>query len=197
MMTLSGKERFMVFGVGFGLGLLLIGFIHNRRAAQGPEGTESMAKKVIRDVVSSTGVRPLPEGTPEILRQSRLFSFDVITSNEDGSATTIWNLEMLEGMWPWVRVSSKQALDQTQAPEVAVVAGDRVLVKLKEGRSQEDLSEVIAGTDMSLLGYYESTQQHVIGVDPGLPLAIPLSISRLERAVDIIEDADYHTLTHF
>lgn len=187
----------MVFGVGFGLGLLLIGFIHNRRAAQGPEGTESMAKKVIRDVVSSTGVRPLPEGTPEILRQSRLFSFDVITSNEDGSATTIWNLEMLEGMWPWVRVSSKQALDQTQAPEVAVVAGDRVLVKLKEGRSQEDLSEVIAGTDMSLLGYYESTQQHVIGVDPGLPLAIPLSISRLERAVDIIEDADYHTLTHF
>ena len=65
--------------------IMLIGFIHSKRAANGPGGTESMAKKVIRDVVLSTGIKPLPEGTPEILRQSRLYSFDSsITTEYDG-----------------------------------------------------------------------------------------------------------------
>ncbi|MEM9026001.1 MAG: hypothetical protein AAGB06_03605 [Verrucomicrobiota bacterium] len=197
MNAFSGKERLMIFGVGFGLGVLLVGFIHNRRAADGPEGTESMAKKVIRDVVSSTGVKPLPEGTPEILRQSRLHSFDVITSRQDGSATTVWNLEMLEGMWPWVRVSSKQEVDQNQPPEVIVMAGDRFLVELKPGVARADLESMVRERNMEYLTYYKGTNQHVIGISPGMPLAIPLSIKLFQEEIDIVQKADFHLLAHF
>ncbi|MEM7674322.1 MAG: hypothetical protein AAF212_13340 [Verrucomicrobiota bacterium] len=197
MNAFSGKERLMIFGVGVGLGILLVGFIHNRRAADGPEGTESMAKKVIRDVVSSTGVKPLPEGTPEILRQSRLHSFDVLTSRKDGSATTVWNLEMLEGMWPWVRVSSRQEMDQNQPPEVLVMAGDRFLVELKPGVALADLESIVQKRNMEYVTYYKRTNQHVIGISPGLPLTIPLSIKHFQEQVDIVQQVDFHLLTHF
>lgn len=186
-----------MFGVGFGLGLVLIGFIHQRRAAQGPEGTESMAKKVIRDVVSSTGVKPLPEGTPEALRQSRLHSFDVIESPTDGSQTTVWNLEMLEGMWPWIRVSSRIEPGDTEPSEVIVAAGDRILVKLREGIAFSRLDAFLEEKGYKHLSFYKSTGQYVIGIDPGLPLTIPVALKRFQSEPEWVESADYHLIEYF
>lgn len=197
MIIFGQKERVAIFAVGFAMGLLLIGFIHKKRAEDGPEGTESMAKKVIRDVVSASGIRPLPEGTPEILRQSRLYSFDVIKSPADQSETTVWMLEMLEGMWPWVRVSSKVLPGKEDAPEVSVIAGDRILVALQDDATLDQFKELIAAKGLEYIRVYQKSGQHVIAVDPGLPLAIPTTLARLERASTIVQSAQVHPLSHF
>ena len=197
MVIFGHKERIAIFAVGFGLGIMLIGFIHSKRAADGPGGTESMAKKVIRDVVSSTGIKPLPEGTPEILRQSRLYSFDIIKSPSDQSETTVWMLEMLEGMWPWVRVSSKIVPDQEDTPEVTVFAGDRILVTLQDTATLEQLNEVLDELDLEFLRTYQKSGEHVIKVDHGLPLAMPTEIERLRRSPTIIKSAHPHPLSYF
>ena len=72
----------------------------------------------------------MPDGTPEILRQSKLYSFDVVKSELDASEMTVWHLQMLEGMWPWVRVSEKKFPNSDRSTEIQVIAGDRFLVDL-------------------------------------------------------------------
>ena len=197
MISLSGKERVFVFAVGFVLGIVLIGFIHQRRAAQGPEGTDSMAKKVIRDVISSSGIRPLPDDTPEILRQSTLYSFDVVNSTLDDSKMTVWNLQMLEGMWPWVRVSEKVFVEAEKSPEVLVMAGDRVLVTLRDGVAEEQFDAALETQPYQKIGFYKRTQQYVVSVEPGIPIALDIALKRLSSLSEVVESAKFHELKYF
>lgn len=197
---ISGKERYVVFGVGVALGLVLISFIHQRRAAADPTG-DSMMKKVFRDSITSAGVENLPEGTHPSLRQSRLFSLDRLPSPQSRTLRTVWMLEMLEGPWPWVRVERITPLaaeDATAiAPEVNVALADRLLVQLQPGRTPEELDNLLAPMQLTRMQYYRASDSHVIHFDRLGPMALPALLNQLQEQHDLIASASPHPATYY
>ena len=198
-MVIQGKERFIVFGVGVLLGIILIGFIQKRRVEADPSG-DSMMKKVFRDTITSTGIEPLPADTHVALRNSRLYSFDRLASPRREEIRKIWMLEMLDGPWPWVRVealSPPDAAPGTSIGDTLVSAADRILVELTEGSNREQLTELAQQRGYMVRKFYAGENAHVVHLEDRSPMAIPVALAYFKKQGDLVARVDYHAATYF
>ena len=101
---IAGKDRLIVFFTGVVIRIVVVGMIQKRRLEADPSG-DSMVKKIFRDTLESTGIQPLPEGTPIELKQSRLFVLRQ-HSQPPAKKPRSQGSRNAGGRWPWIRVEA-------------------------------------------------------------------------------------------
>ncbi|MGJ3242900.1 MAG: hypothetical protein ACFE0O_08105 [Opitutales bacterium] len=181
-MTLSVGERILVFVLGLVGGLILLGIIERLRVdpetGERPTASESLAERL----EATTGLSPLPEGSPEALRRSALLAFEVVEIPGVGPRR-VWLLELAEGPHPVVRVWEavpEPAVAKT--PAWGMMAGDRVLVRPgAEADANAGWRQAIEAVGYRVGRKMRGLEGWEVFIPKRRPLAIPVALDRLQR----------------
>lgn len=169
------KQKILVYLFGVALGLVLLGFIQKQRT-QGDDEPERFLEKTMESLIESSGLRNLPEGSPDYLRRSQLHGYLKTQPDASGHFSYIWILEVEEGH-PLVRVVESLAVEAPGAPWVsrgfAVMAADEVWVRLAEDAHADDLDAVLSERGWERGIFYESGNYWTVRIQNHAPLSVP------------------------
>lgn len=188
---LGWKEKVGVYAMGLVLGIVLVSLIQRERRS-GEESGGRFLGKAIESMIESSGLRNLPEGSPDYLRESRLLDYLLTLPDASGRFEYIWILEVEEG-YPRVRVIEQLEQRGPEEPWVSqgfsIMAADQVLVQPAPGVEPEALDPYLQSLSWSRGDFFAGPQAWVVQLDESAPLSVPKAIRRLAEAEELVQAA--------
>lgn len=188
---MRNRDRLIVYAAGVLLGLVLLGFLQRQR-----QDADGEPKRFLHGVfqrwVDESGLRNLPDGSPEYLRRSRLRAYLTTRPDEEGRFEYIWILDVEEGH-PRVRVVEALRIDleaeRVRSEGYAVMAADQLLVALQPGADLEAFDDLLAGRGMARLEFLAGPQMWLVELGQGDVLTVPSAAVALERHGELVREA--------
>jgi hypothetical protein len=179
---MKNVKRIAIFAIGFGIGCILVGVF--RIGMDGDEvetaekEREGVAKGLVKRLMESDeGVpRPLPSGSPDYLRESRLLGFHTVPGAT--GKRFIWLLEIIDApKLPPIRVVEEVG-PEGRARGFRVTAADRVQVQPAEGTDEAALKARLRERGYRLDAAFE-TGWYVVTAGEVRPLTVDIMLQRL------------------
>jgi len=188
---LSQKEKLLVYGIGVVLGFLLLSY-YQRTREDGDGGDKRFLTSVFQSLIEEAGLRNLPEGSPDYLRDSELLGYLATRPDETGQFEYIWILSVREGH-PRIRVVESLKISPEKETLLSVgyrvMAADEILVSLQSGATVEQLDALLEEHAMQRISRYQSTGEWVVRLDQWDVLSVPKAIAILEKDRSVVKSA--------
>ncbi len=176
-MILKDNQRWLVYGVGFALGCGLVALLAALREPPEERERGGLAREFLKSMVGQSGIKPLPEGSPQYLRRTRLLGFESFAL-EDGERR-IWLLELIDHPeMPSVRVTERLTAEG-ESLEYAIMAADRLLARPAEG-----VATGVFANELGELGLRDvetwASGWHVVEIGSATMLALDQALDKLD-----------------
>ncbi len=185
------KQKIFIYLTGVALGMVLLVFIQNQRT-RGDREPERFLEKAMESLIESTGLRNLPEGSPDYLRRSQLLGYLKTQPDATGNFSYIWILKVEEGH-PLVRIVESLALEAPGKPwssrGCAVMAADEVWVRLADGAHLHELDVVLGERGWERGLFYESGNYWTVQIQSHAPLSVPKAVQWLGGYNSLVAEA--------
>lgn len=186
---LSGKEKFFVYLVGVALGCVLLLFINRWRESDPATRDEKLVQNMVQSLIEGTGIRNLPEGSPEFLRQSELHAWHRTYPNAEGRFSFIWILRVEEGH-PWIRVVEDLFFDPDvpdagiQSAGFRMMRADQVLA-VAPAEAEGEVSRGVAARGFALGRRVEGLDGWLVELGEHEVFSVPKAVRELSEVPDL------------
>ncbi|MFP4166172.1 MAG: hypothetical protein ACLFUF_03275 [Opitutales bacterium] len=170
----------LVFFVGVMLGLLVVSFILNRRAARESARSDPWREENAR--AAEAGADPLPEEAPEVFQKGRIVDFGHLPESGDPSER-VWLLQF-DDSYPFVRV-----VEDLDSGAFRYMAADQIVLKLPEDGDVTALQPMLNALDLRLRMFNRRENIAVVGVLSRRIDAIPRTLEALEPWSELFVEA--------
>ncbi len=183
---LSRKEKVLVYLIGVVIGVAILLMVRRGDSDSGEaRDSPGAIKGIIQSLIESSGIRNLPEGSPEYLRQSQLFSWHRSQPDASGRFEFIWILQVEEAL-PWVRVVEQLRVDPAnvdagiQSEGYRLMAADRIILRTLPGTAMDQAKAELEKLSFTLGDRVEGAGGWELKLNQTEVYSVPKAIAILE-----------------
>ncbi len=177
---MNSRDRYIVFGVGFFIGLIIVSILLSWRAAQEAVAVDPWMSGD-REGLDS-GVLSIPDSVHESIRKGQIIRFGTLPVDAKPTER-VWLLNF-EKSYPYVRV-----VESIEDGSLTYMAADQVLIKLKADVDVTQLKPMLDSLELRLRMFNRKEHIAVVGVVSTEIDAVPETLNALLPHSDLFEEA--------
>ena len=131
---MNNRDRVLVYLVGFGIGMMLVWMILERRKAKGDAAVDPWVTHNAAAVAE--GAEPLPSSIPASMHKGRIIDFGLLP-NSNSPEQKVWLLSF-EKSYPYVRV-----VEHLESGTFSYMAADQISIELADGVDVTELKPML------------------------------------------------------
>lgn len=178
---MNNRDRILVYIVGFGIGMLLVWMILERRTAKEEAAVDPWVEHNAEAVAD--GAEPLPAAVPASMHKGRIIDFGHLP-NVDAPEQKVWLLNF-EKSYPYVRV-----VEDLNSGVFSYMAADQISIILPDDVDVTALKPMLDELGLRIRMFNRKENLVIVGVLHTGIAAVPETIEALQAWSDLFVSAE-------
>ena len=178
---MKNSERFVVYSLGFILGMLLVSAIFMRRTAFRDTTSDSIQDPAYLATVAR--IEALPQDVESVILEGQILDFGYLPSDLDRQQR-VWLLKFKKS-YPHVRV-----VQSLESGALMYSAADQIKLTLRQDVDVTDLSPMLKALGLRLRNFSRKHNIAIIGVLDTKIDAVPRTIEAIRKWSHLYQSAD-------
>ena len=178
---MKNSERFVVYSLGFILGMLLVSAIFMRRSAFRHTTSDSIQDLVF--LATDARIEALPQDVESVILKGQILDFGYLPSDLDRQQR-VWLLKFKKS-YPHVRV-----VQSLESGALTYSAADQIKLTLRPDIDVTDLSPMLKALELRLRNFSRKHNIAIIGVLDTKIDAVPRTIEAIRKWSHLYQSAD-------